>query len=61
MVFITNLEITFRRIFLRELQYKTSYFKLQHFSYNLLTNVQNIFYIKPLYFCLLLKNVNKII
>ena len=43
MVFITNLEITFRRIFIRELQYKTTYFKLQQFSYNLLTNVQNIF------------------
>ncbi len=42
MVFITNLENTFRRIFMRELQYKTTYFKLQHFSYNLLTNVQNI-------------------
>ena len=42
-VFTTKFKITLKRILLRELQYKTSYFKLQQFSYNLLTNVQYIY------------------
>ncbi len=43
MAFVTNLKPTFRGIVLRELQYKSSKIYLQHFSYNLLTNVQYLF------------------